>query len=421
MLVMAGKLVAESVPLSRSAFCEGRGVGVRVYDGQITFLENNLKIADPHPYPSPLAKSAPGEGTFSVAIFHLITQVIILMLFNLPVHAEKPCHPLLWPENAFHQPSKEVIADVKHAAKTALNQPAHPVPTLSSAGQSSLHDEKLLATREGFKDADHAAILALAYALTHEEKYLHKTRDILLAWSAINKPTGHPIDETRLEGMIWAYDLIACDLTQENNQQIKHWFEDMRVKKNEWEFGEKTSKNNHRIHQLKMLLLLDKVLNHPLDISNIEKYSRMNIHTETGETVDYQERTALYYHNYVLQPWLSISLISGCCKPSVDAAFDFLSNKILKNDINGEFVQSTAKLDKVRGINGFAYAKKDSTFDVSKAAPTILLYYTLHHETPNETLWQIQQQAKPSPWLTFLRVRRELWNPPLVNHLKHSI
>jgi hypothetical protein len=339
-------------------------------------------------------------------LFYIFTLILFLLIH---VKAEA-CHPVLWPANSHFQPSQTLT----HSANKILTKPIHPIPTLGSAGKLSLHDPQLLASREGFKDADHAALLALAFATTQQNNYLQKAKEILLAWSQVNSPTGHPIDETRLEGMIWAYDLIACQLSSDENNQIKKWFEKIRLKKREWKFGEVTEKNNHRIHQLKMLLLLDKVLQRrddtENDIKKIKKYSHININSTSGMTVDYLERSALYYHNYVMQPWLTIRLVSDCCVEPVEQAFEFLKQAILQNTIHHEFSHTTSKTDDLRAKNGFSYAKKDSSFDVGKAAPTIVLYYTLNTSQPEASLWQIQQQTKSSPWLDFLRARRVLWN-----------
>ena len=73
-------------------------------------------------------------------------------------------------------------------------------------------------------------------------------------------------------------------------------------------------------------------------------------------------------------------------------------------------VNSKAKIDDFRDKGGFVYAKKGGRFDVSKAAPTIVMYYTLVNDKPNPALWSIQQESKPSPWLAFLKMRRILWN-----------
>jgi hypothetical protein len=294
-----------------------------------------------------------------------------------------------------------------------VKEPSYPVAVLGSSGTVDSKSTTLIASRNAFQDADRAAVLALAYRVTHNEAYFKKIREILTSWAKVNQPTGNPIDETRLDGMIWAYDLISCDLSEEDKTQIVNWFEQLRSKKKAWHFGAITSTNNHRIHQLKMLLLLDKILGHydgwQSDLKVAEDYSKINLNPQSGISVDYSQRSALYYHNYVTQPWLEIALITACCWLPIDHAFSFLSNKILSHDIGHEFSNSKAPIDALRAAHGFEYAKKGGTFDVKRAAPTIVAYYTLNRAIPEPKLWFIQEHAKPSPKMMFLKIRRILW------------
>ena len=330
------------------------------------------------------------------------------------------CQPLLWPAssaiiNTSFSIPRDIIINLQKRSNKLLQLPSHPIPILGSSGKIDMNDPHLIASREALKDAERAALLALTYRLTRNVDYFHKTREILTNWARVNKPTGNPIDETKLEGMIWAYDLIACDLSDDDNAQLLDWFKRLRKQKLVWTFGPITRTNNYRVHQLKMLLLLDKVLRRysdwQNDIDSAVILSTINLHPTTGMSVDYLQRNALYYHNYVIQPWIEISLITGSCWEPVKQAFAFLSKKIQAHQVSGEFLHSKATIDTLRAGGGFKYAIKGGTFDISKAAPTIVMYYTVDRSHPESTLWLIQQQTKPSPWLDFLRVRRVLWQP----------
>jgi len=334
--------------------------------------------------------------------------------------ANTVCHPLLWPaESLVMNPSSSLPQDTMEELQTCseelLHKSPHPVKVLCSSGQTDIKDPSLEKSRNAFKDADRAAVLALTYRLTNNPNYLKATLDILTAWAKINHPTGNPIDETRLEGMVWAYDLISCDLSAHDKNLILNWLKHLQKMKMAWKFGDVTRTNNHRIHQLKMILLLDKILPHHQswnrDLASAEKYSSINLNNQSGVSIDYLERNALYYQNYVMQPWLEISLISGCCERAVKQGFSFLSNRILSHQIGGEFLNSAAPIDTLRAHGGFEYAKKGGQFDVKQAAPTIVSYYTLVRNTPNPDLWFIQQQSKPSPWMVFLNARRNIWKP----------
>lgn len=330
------------------------------------------------------------------------------------------CKPLLWPESsAIFNPSFSIspttLIKLQQTSEKLLHKRPAPIRKLGSSGKTNINNPVLIASRKALQDADRAALLAITYRLTNHPAYLKKVREILRGWSIVNQPTGNPIDETRLDGMIWAYDLVACDLSDGDKTLILNWFKQIRAKKAAWKFTSVTSRNNHRIHQLKMLLLLDKVLQRnddwQHDLAMAKKYSTINLNVQSGKSIDYIERTALYYHNYVMQPWLEICLITGSCWPPIQQAFSWLSYNILFHHTDDEFSNSTANIDKLREQGGFDYAIKGGTFDETKCAPTIVTYYTIIHSKPDSGLWLIQKQSKPSPKMSFLRVRRTLWQP----------
>lgn len=344
----------------------------------------------------------------------------LFLIFNIKFVFAQDCQPELWPKDSLliKNPSSlsmPMISDMSKQADKYLSVEPHPIGTLISSGVIDAKNPDRLKTLEAVKDADYAALMALLYKTTHKNAYLEKTRQILLAWAGVNVPTGDPIDETKLEGMIWAYDLSHCDLNKEDQARIKTWFEKMRDNKAAFHLGNVSINNNHHTHQLKMLLLLDKVLHDQSgwkrDYAVAEKFATININSKTGETQDYIERDALYYHNYDLQPWIEISLISNCCREQVIRAFNFLSEHIHSGDYKREFVNSTAPIDKKRAESGFDYAKSGGVFDLHKAAPTIVAFYTLVNDTPDSVLWNIVLGTKPSPWLTFLMARKALWSP----------
>ena len=328
------------------------------------------------------------------------------------------CHSLLWPaKSGIIDPSFVIpiglIDELQHWSLKQLNRPSHPLAVLGSSGKIRIKDPLLIASRRAFQDADEAAVLALTYRLTHRMDYFNKARDILLDWSKINQPTGNPIDETNLDGMIWAYDLIACNLSFEEKTQILGWFERMYTKKRAWKFGAVTQVNNHRIHQLKMLLLLDKVLKKASslqkDIETAERLSKINLDPLSGKSIDYTERTALYYHNYVMQPWLEIRVITDCCQKQVDKGFAFLSKKILSHQIGGEFSHSQAAIDTFRAKGGFDYVVKGGTFDVKRAVPTIITYNMIARVKPDPKVLNIVYEEKLSARILFLNARSLLW------------
>lgn len=316
------------------------------------------------------------------------------------------------PDDLSSKLSSKLLKELEKRANEALAKESNPIETLASAGVTDKKDSGLVASRKVFSDSERSALLAIAYVVTKKDEYLEKAKSILLGMAEINKPTGHPVDEVQLEGMIWAYDLLHRQFSKEERAKIKTWFESLYAAKKNWSFGPKTQNNNHHTHQLKIMLMLDKVLKHrdrlESDVSDAKEHLKNNIDSE-GSTIDYKERDALHYHNYDLQSWLVIALISEVPQDLILKAFDFMAERIRSGDIGGEFENSTAPIDKKRGDAGFDYAKKGGNFDVSKAASTILLHEVVKGESSEEALATVVKEAKASDWLTFLKVLHALW------------
>ncbi len=274
----------------------------------------------------------------------------------------------------------ETRARILREADLALARPPCPVETLASAGSTDRADARVVATRAGFEDADDAAILALAWKATGGVPYRDAAVARLLAWADTNVPTGNPIDETRLDGLVHAYRVMRPTLTPEEDTRVRGWLTTMRDAKRAWRFGPRTAFNNHRTHQLKMLLLLDRALDDEVafaaDRIAAERHAATNLDAATGSSVDLRERGALYYHVYNLDAWLEIGLLTGCCDAPITAAYQLLERRLRSGDLEGEFEGSTAPLDAARARAGYGYGGAGSTFEPVRAEHAILAFHT---------------------------------------------
>ncbi|MDP2310819.1 MAG: alginate lyase family protein [Pseudomonadota bacterium] len=272
-------------------------------------------------------------------------------------------------------------ARVLEEAQKAVSTPPRPVQQLASAGSEDVTDSVVVATRAAFEDADDTLILAMAWTVSGEPRYRDAAANRLRAWAGTNVPTGSPIDETRLDALVNAYTLMREALAPEDDAAVRAWFTTMRERKRAWRFGPWTTRNNHRTHQLKMLLLLDRALGDEAafaaDRAAAEAHAASNLDAQTGESLDLRERGALYYHAYNLDAWLEIALATGCCTQPVTAAYQLLERRLLAGETAGEFVGSAAPLDAIRARAGFGYGEAGSTFDPRRAEHAVLAFYTL--------------------------------------------
>lgn len=334
-----------------------------------------------------------------------------------PVDPGKKAQSLLWPSNFPTELKPGSVPDTVRtqlaaAAQKAARQGPAPVPILRSAGQTDKEDAQFVASRRAFQDADNAANLALSYRILGEREHKDKAVAILQAWAKVNQPTGNPIDETRLDKLIYAYDLLRSDMTDAQRADVQNYLRRMQAAKISWQYGEKTQFNNHRTHQLKMLLLIARALGDgpAFDKASAEATAHLaqNIDAATGQTRDHKERNALHYQAYDLEPWMEIVLVTGCCRPPVLKAYEFLRERIVKGDINDEFTGSTAAIDEKRAKAGFDYAKKGGTFDTAKAARSVLVYQTMQGpETAPAMARLVSGEATPSN--LYYLVRQQVW------------
>ncbi|MFZ5476265.1 MAG: alginate lyase family protein [Myxococcota bacterium] len=266
----------------------------------------------------------------------------------------------------------ETRARVVAEADRALRRPARPVARLASAGSDDLGDPAVAASREAFEDADDAVLLALAFRATGEPRYRDGARGRLVDWAATHVPTGNPVDETRLDALIHARALL-----DEDDDDVRGWLARMRDAERAWRLGPRASVNNHRTHQLKMLLLLDEALGDAgafaADRAAAEAHAAVNLDARTGESVDLRERRALYYHAYDLDAWLEIALLTQCCAAPVTSAWRLLERRLLAGDTRGEFVGSTEPLDAARANAGYGYG---DAFDPRRATHALLTFHT---------------------------------------------
>jgi hypothetical protein len=299
---------------------------------------------------------------------------------------------------------------LKEAQKASRDDPS-PLETLHSSGVSDKSDPSFQASRKAFGDADKFALIAMAYRLSGEGKYLEAARRYVLAWAQLNKPTGEPIDETRLDGFLWGIDLLRPDFSADDNRKINAWLERWLAAKRSFSFGSISATNNHKTHFLKIVIMLDKLLgrsdDYKHDLAEIQKQLDANL-LPSGESIDYQQRDAMHYHIYDLEAWNEIALVTGCCGERIDRAFAFFETTMKNDPGHVEFAKTTAPIDKRRAAAGFDYAQA-KTFDVREAARAMFSYATLPGRKVDSQLWKEALEGEARKNLFYL-ARYYLWS-----------
>ncbi len=241
---------------------------------------------------------------------------------------------------------------------------------------------------------------------------MEQAKKYLLAWAKTHQPNGHPINETRLEGFLWAYDLLFCEFNQDEHQKIKSWLINIQTNKHQWKFGPSSGKNNFRTHQLKMLLMLDRLLEDEESLNKDKEILRQHLKhnlLEKGVSIDYEERDALHYHVYNLEPWLEIAFLEPNYLKKVEASYQFLIQQIQEGKIHNQFAHSKQKIDAKRAKGGFSYAKKGSSFDPRRITRSVISLNTLNQQALDDDIMQYLSKKKIKQSLLFHYIRYSLW------------
>jgi multidrug resistance efflux pump len=307
-----------------------------------------------------------------------------------------------WKKNILQKAEKN--RDIKSSA----------IKTLTSSGITDATDERLKVTRKSLRDAETTSLLSLAFFISNKPAYLEKAKELLLDWAKTYKSNGHPINETRLEGFLWSYDLLRCYFSLDEQEIINKWLKDIQTAKHKWDFGPTSFQNNLQTHQLKMLLMLDRLLDDEASLKSDRETLQIHLVNnlqEDGVSYDYKERNALHYHLYNLEPWLEIALLEPEYKKSVNKAYDFLVKQIKDDNIHNQFVNSKQKIDKKRAAGGFSYAKKGGSFDPKRIARSVIVHSTVNQLAPSDKPENKYLTKKLIKKNIFFIARDNLWKP----------
>ena len=106
---------------------------------------------------------------------------------------------------------KALYASWQQLADQALTEDPHPIDTIRTEGLLQGNPKKT-ATAFALKDMRKMYALALVYRVSGDRTYLRRLTVYLGAWAGANHPKGDPIDDTNLDPVIGAYDMVKQDL-----------------------------------------------------------------------------------------------------------------------------------------------------------------------------------------------------------------
>ena len=196
--------------------------------------------------------------------------------------------------------------DIHKAADFALKDQPAPIEKIISQGRLESDPEKKL-TQTSLADMAKTESLAWTWAVTGDERYAAQARKYLSAWAGTNKPDGDPINETKFEPMIVAYDLLRPGFPDADRRAIDNWLRTKAVTLLE---KAKSEKNNWANHRLKIVGLIGLTLNDEVLIQQALQGFREQVGAglePDGSSLDFKTRDALHYHLYTIEPLLALA------------------------------------------------------------------------------------------------------------------
>lgn len=294
----------------------------------------------------------------------LLALAPTLVYAGAPSHATNLCQPQGQADSARH-----LLA----AAQRQLDEHPHALPHLHTEGtlpNQGIREQSIAAE----KDWPLMRQAALAWHLSGDPRYLKQVDDYLATWAGVYQPDFNPIDETNLDMLINAYALTASALRPETRDATRALLSNLgngyieRIKQLHGKKG--TNTNNWQSHRVKLVTVAAAALGDREMLEQALQLFRQQIADNLlpdGSVTDFQDRDALHYVVYDLQPlvqaalaakpygvggnWLNITAPNGA---SLGKALDWLVPYANGQRSHQEFVHTHVQFDRDRARVGEA-------------------------------------------------------------------
>jgi hypothetical protein len=259
-----------------------------------------------------------------------------------------------------------IYSKLKQQADEFVDDEPQPIARIQTGGklEADLAKKESRACLEDMKKLD---ALSGAYAVSSANVYGAAMKRFIASWAETNQPTGLPVDETKLEPLFVAYDLIRSTFTESERAPIETWLR--RIAEKQQVTGEKksvTATNNWNSHRVKIVGLIgfllsdQKLIQYAVD--GFKRQVEINLRPD-GSSFDFHERDALHYHCYGLEPLLTLALVAernGYSLYSYQApggaslpkAVAFLAPYCRREATHAEWVDSNVAFDRLRAEAG---------------------------------------------------------------------
>ncbi|WP_207423545.1 alginate lyase family protein [Desertivirga brevis] len=264
--------------------------------------------------------------------------------------------------------ARDIVKEFESRAEKALADETDPIKLIQSQGLLMGNPDKM-ASLKSLGDVNKIFAFSLSYRLKGERKYLNKATEFLKAWARENKPDGNPINETKLEDLVFGYDMIRKDIAKKDRSEIDAWLDAMATAEVNHPSGKGdkgTAVNNWNSHRIKMMTMINYILKNgkydKIVETELKRQLEVNLNPD-GSTHDFYERDALNYHIFSVEPLLKTAIVikrasgknyftvesskGGSIKKSTDFLVPFMTGE----KTHKEFQNSRVAFDRQRASN----------------------------------------------------------------------
>jgi hypothetical protein len=253
-------------------------------------------------------------------------------------------------------------------ADAALLQQPNPIDTIISEGHLATDPKKIL-TQKSLADLNKIYALAIVSRVSGKKEYTEKCIAFIRAWATVNHGIGNPINDTKLDPLLEGYDLVKEETTAADRSIIETWLRqvaDAEIGHPRFKSPVKSASNNWNSHRIKVVGNIAYLLNDKNYITftdtSLQKQILKNLYAD-GSGMDFEDRDALHYHIYTLEPLIAIATTikraSGVnyytyvssTGSSIKRSVAFLVPFATGAQVHHEFVNSTTAFDRQRAEN----------------------------------------------------------------------
>jgi hypothetical protein len=317
---------------------------------------------------SSIRRTTSAKRTALKTPLHALLALSVLITANAHADAPTTCPDRLAVDD-------KVRATLIRHLQPRLDEPPHAMAHTHTEGllpHQGIHD----ASAKAREDLPLMQDAALAWRAGAGDAYRIMAARYLDAWVTTYQPSYDPIDETGFDALIDTYVVLRATLPADQRTRtenfLRQWGQGY-VQRMDAARGARqgTWTNNWQSHRVKLVTLIAVALNDPAMFDAARRLFRAqvsaNIHPD-GEVIDFEERDALHYVAYDLEPLLRAALAARTrgedwyhyATPdgaSLAKAVQWLKPYADGEQRHQEFVHSSVAFDRKRadaGLSGFS-------------------------------------------------------------------